>query len=192
VSRRKVAPPLTPWINDAAATDKRPRTENAIASDLRVIADQSAKFSKPRGNWPLRRWNRDHAFIQTDIGKNDARAQVRSMAQNGIAYIIEMRDLGIVKNQAVFEFRGISSHNAITHDDIFPNVATIADLAVLTDPSWPFDHRPLLDDGVFSNKYRSTDERLADQSSMESWLEAKLKVAGNFRQHIPRMLDIIK
>ena len=84
------------------------------------------------------------------------------------------------------------SHNAITHDDIFPNVATIANLAVLTDPSRAFDHRPLLDDGVSSNEYGSTDERLTDQSSMESWLEAKLKVTGNFRQYIPRMLDIFK
>ncbi len=190
--RGQVSSPLTPWINDAAATDKRPRTENAIASDLRVIADQGTEFPKPRGNWPPRRWNRDHAFIQTDIGKNDARAQVRSMTQNGIAYIIEMWDLGIVKNQAVFEFRGIPCDNPIADDDIFADVAAIANLAVLTDPSRAFDHRPLLDDGVFPNEYRPTDEWLADQSSMESWLEAKLKVAGNLREHLPRMLDIFK
>jgi len=114
------------------------------------------------------------------------------MPQNGITHIIEMRDLGIVKNQAVFEFRGISSYNAITHDDIFPNVATIANLAVLTDPSWPLNHGSLLDDGILSNEYGPTDEGFADQTPMETWLESKLKVAGNLREHIPRMLDIFK
>jgi hypothetical protein len=114
------------------------------------------------------------------------------MPQNGIAHIIKMRDLGIIKNEAIFEFGRIPRHDSIADDDIFADVAAIANLAILTDPSWPLNHGSLLDDGILSNEYGPTDEWFADQTTVETWLETKLEIAGNLREHIPRMLDIFK
>jgi hypothetical protein len=103
-----------------------------------------------------------------------------------------VRDLGFVKDEAVFEFGGISSDNAVAKDHVFPNVAPVADLAVFSNPSRAFDHSALFNNGAFADEDSSTHKRFADEAAMNARLEAELQVGGNFRQGVPNILGVLE
>ena len=103
-----------------------------------------------------------------------------------------MRHLGFVEDEAIFEFTRISCDHPIADDDVFANVASAADFAVVTDPSRTFDHGTLLDDGIFSHENSRTDKWFADEFAVQSGLEAELEVGRNFWQNVPDILYVFK
>ena len=75
-----------------------------------------------------------------EVGADDARAEVRLVAENGVAEVIEMRHLAAVEEQGVLEFAGIAHHAVVADDDVLADVGVVADLAVLADDGGAFDH----------------------------------------------------
>ncbi len=153
-------------IDYAVASDEGPRAENAVAADLGVVADESAEFSEAGGDGALGCVDGHWCLVEAHIRENDARAEVGLVAENRVADIVEVRNLGLVEDEAVFKFRGISCHDSVAEDHIFADVTPISNLTVLADPSWTFDHGPLFDDRAFADKYSAAHERLADEAAV--------------------------
>ena len=114
------------------------------------------------------------------------------MPENRITHVVEMRHLGFVEDETIFEFTRISGDHPIADDDVFANVASAADFAVVTDPGRTFDHGTLLDDGIFAHENRRTDKWFADELAVQSGFEAELEVGRNFWQNVPDILYVFK
>ena len=107
------------------------------------------------------------------------------MAEDGVAHIVEVGNLGTVEDDAVFEFAGIAENSIVADDDIFADVASGADLAAVADPGRAFDHGALFDRGAVTDVNRVADEGTSDLFTVDGGLEAKLQVGGDERQRFP-------
>jgi len=161
-----VPPPLAAGVDDAIPPDERPGAENAVATDLGMVADEGAEFAEASGDRALGCEDGHGRLVEAHIRKNDASAEVGLVAENRVADIVKVRDLSLVENEAVFKFRGIPGYDSIAEDHVFPDVAPIPNFAVLADPCWTFDHGPLFDDRSFADKYSAAHERLADEAAV--------------------------
>ena len=65
-------------------------------------------------------------------------AEMRAMPQDGIADVIKMRHLRVIKQDAIFELARVPHHHSIPDDHVFAHVTSAPDVAVLSDPRWPF------------------------------------------------------
>jgi len=192
VTRREVSLPLAAWVDHAVTPDEGTGAENAVAADLGMVADEGAKFAKAGGDGTFGCVDGHGRLVEAHIRENDARAEVSLVAEDRVADIIEMRNLGLVEDEAVFKFRGISSHDTIAEDDIFADVTPIPNLTVLADPSRTFDHGSLFDHCPFADKNRTAHERLADEAAMETGFHAELEISRDLRQNIPDMLGVLE
>jgi hypothetical protein len=104
---------------------------------------------------------------------------VTAIADDRVADVIEMGRLRFIKNDRVLELAGIAENAAGTDDDIFPDVATVANFASFSDPGRSFDHRALLDNRPLADENGAADEWLAYEAALHRRLEAELQVTGD-------------
>ena len=90
------AAPLRAGIKDRAAPDQGARIDHGVASDLRAITDDRAKFLQSRGNESLAGRDRDLAVIEFDVGKNDAGPEMPAIADDRVADIVEVGNLRLL------------------------------------------------------------------------------------------------
>src|SRR5438067_1167159 len=114
------------------------------------------------------------------------------VAENRVADVIEMRHLRFVEEDAILELARVPHYDAIADDDVFADVAAVANFALFPDPGRPFDHRALLDRGPFSDENRAAHERLSDQSSLDARLQTKLQIARDLVQRVPDIRQILE
>ena len=114
------------------------------------------------------------------------------MAQNGITDVVEVGDLGLIKDQAVLELARVAKDDAIAHHDVLADVSTVADLASLADPGGSLDHRTMLDDGASPDENGSADEGLADELAENPRLETELEVRRDLGKRLPGMSHVLK
>ena len=119
------------------------------------------------------------------VGYFHARAEVRLVAEDGIADVIEVRRVGAIEQQRVFQFGRIADDTAVADDDVFADVGVVADLAVLADDGRAFDHCAVLDDGAFADENFFTDERPALAAVMQGRFQIGGDVALNFFERVP-------
>lgn len=131
-------------------------------------------------------------MIEPDIGENRSGTEVSLVAENGIADVVEVRDLGLVKDQAVLEFAGIAQHDPVAYHDILADVGAVADLASLADPCWALNHGPVLDHGAAPDEDGTADEGFADQLPEDAGLEPKLEVGSDLGERLPGVGDILE
>ena len=192
MSRWEMSPPLAAGVDHAVPPDEGPRAENAVTTDLGMVSDEGAEFPEASGDGALGCVDGHGRLVEAHIRENDARAEVGLVAEDRVADIVEVRNLCLVEDEAIFKFRGIPGHDSIAEDHIFPDVTPIPNFAVLADPSWTFDHGSLFDDCAFADKNSAAHERLADESAVYARFETELQIVGNFWQHIPDMLCVFK
>src|SRR6201999_387729 len=118
-------------------------------------------------------------------GEDDAGAEVAAVADDGVADVIKMGDLGFVEDDGVFEFAGVAEDAAGADDDVLADVAAVADFAAFADPGGAFDHGALFDDGAFADEDGAADEGFADEAALDGGLEAELEVAGDLLEGVP-------
>lgn len=107
------------------------------------------------------------------------------VANYGVANVVEMGNFGLIENDRVFEFAGISHDDAVADNHVFAHVAAVANLAALPDPGRPLDHGPMLDDGPLPHEDHAGDERLADHAAKDGGLKTELQVAANLFKGLP-------
>ena len=107
------------------------------------------------------------------------------MAEDGIAHVIKMRHLAVVKEQAVFQLARIADHTAIAHDHIGAHISAVADLAIPPDDSWALNVRAGLHHGSFSEKHLGPDHCLGRYGGVIGRLQFGGEVFGEARQGLP-------
>src|SRR5258708_7314249 len=98
------------------------------------------------------------------------------VADDGIAHVIEVRDVGVVKQQRVFELAGIANHAVVADEDMFAHVGVMPDLAVAADDGGALDHRAVLDKRALANEHLLTDKGNALTVVPQLGAEVGLKV----------------
>ena len=187
-----MSPPLAAGVDHAVPPHEGTGAENAVATDLGMVADEGTEFPEAGGDGALGCVDGHGRLVEAHIRENDACTEVGLVAEDRVADIVEVRNLGLVEDEAVFKFRGIPGYNSVAEDHIFADVTPIPNLTVLTDPSRTFDHGSLFDHCPFADKYRAAHERLADEAAMETGLQAELQISRDLRQNIPDMLGVLK
>ena len=188
----QVSAPLAAGVDHGLASDQRSGTQNTIAADLGLVADDGSKLAQASGDAASRAVNADDFLVESHIGKDHARAQMRLVADDRISDIIEMRNLRFVEDEAVFKLAGVPGHHAVSENDILADVAPIANLAVLADPCRAFHHRALLDDGVLADENRAAHKGLADEAALDAGLHAEFQISPDLRQDIPNIFGILE
>ena len=131
-------------------------------------------------------------MVEAYIGEDGSSAEVCLVAEDRVPDVVEVRDLSLVEDEAVLELAGVAQNDAITDHYIFADIGTVANLAILTDPSRPLDHGTLFDDRAGSDIDSAADEGLADQLAMDSRLEPELEIGRDLCDCLPDMSDILE
>ena len=99
---------------------------------------------------------------------------MRFVAQDRIANITKMRYLGVIENNAVFEFAGIAKHDPVANDYIFADVTAGTDLAIASYPGWADDSGSILDDGSWTDGDPVADKWSANGRTLHCRLQRTL------------------
>src|SRR5580700_515868 len=114
------------------------------------------------------------------------------VAEDGIAYVIEMWHLRLVEQDAVLEFAGVPHHHAIARDHILAHVTSGADVTVFADPSRSFEDRALFDNCSAPDEDVIADERFSDELAENAGLQSKLEIARDLFECVPDILLVLK
>ena len=95
----------------------RPRTVPGLMTALHPISVRSptigAEFCQAGRDVAVRRGHVNLAMIEFHVGKNHAGAEMRAIAENRIADVIEMRHLRFIEDDAVLELARVPHHHAV-------------------------------------------------------------------------------
>jgi hypothetical protein len=114
------------------------------------------------------------------------------VADDGISHVIEVGNIGMIEQQRICQLTSIS-HNAVVADDhvlakvgIMPNLTVAADNRRAFDHDAVFDHRPLPNEHLLSNK------SIALALIVQLWAEIRSQVGLDFSQCLPRVLAAVE
>ena len=131
--------------------------------------------------------DRDVALHRLGIRQNHARAKVRFETQDGIADVTEMGNLHAIEEHGVLEFRCITEHAIIAHDDIAADIGAGTNLAILANDRGPFDHRAVLDDRPLADEHIVGNVGHPDGRAQSRRLEVLLDKIRQLLQRIPNV-----
>ena len=92
-------------IDQRIATDDRTRANDRVTTDLCPVANNRSKFAQAGRNELGFRFHSDLLSVQSDIGEDDPCAEMGLVTQHGVTDVTEVRDVGIIEDDAVFEFQ---------------------------------------------------------------------------------------
>lgn len=179
-------------VEDGVAADDGAGVDDGVAADLGAVADDGAEFLEAGGDEAFVGGDDDFAVVELDVGEDDAGAEVAAVADDGVADVVKVGDLGFVEDDGVLEFAGVAEDAAGADDDVFADVAAVANLAAFADPGGAFDHGALFDDGAFADEDGAADEGFADEAALDGGLEAELEVAGDLLEGIPGVDGVLE
>ena len=114
------------------------------------------------------------------------------MPEDGIANIIEMRNLRVVEQERVLQFARIADHAIVAHDDVVADVGVVTDFAISTNDRRAFDHRAILHHGAFADENIVTDKRDAFALIAQRRLQSGLDVVLQLLQGVPGIFAAIE
>jgi hypothetical protein len=117
-----------------------------------VVADERAELAQARVERLAVDRHHDVASERFEIGEDHTRADVRFVAEDGIADVIEMRCDRVVEEQRVLELGGIADGAVIADEHVLTDVGVVADLTIAPDDGRAFDHRAIFDNGPFPDE----------------------------------------
>ena len=57
-------------------------------------------------------------LVRLNVGGDSPCAHMSLVAQNGIAYIVKVRNLNLIKQQSVFQLTGVAYNSLFTNDHV--------------------------------------------------------------------------
>jgi len=75
-------------------------------------------------------------MIEFHIRQDHSSAEMRAIANDGIAHVVKMRNLRFIKDDGIFELARIPHYHPVANDDVFTNVTTTPNMTVLANPGW--------------------------------------------------------
>ncbi len=169
-----------------------PGLKTALQPISQPSPSNAPNLRKPVSNGCAVHLHRDVAGKQFEIGDFDARAQMGLVAEDGIAHVIEMRRLGVVEEEGIFDLGGIADHAIVADDDVFADVGVVANLAILPDDGRPFDHDAVLQHRAFADENLFADEGRALAAVAQIRAQMGGQIGGDFRQRFPGILAAVE
>jgi len=157
-----------------------------------MVTDERAEFTEAGVERLAIEFHGDVPGERFEIGEDDAGADVRLEAEDGIADVIEMGRDGLVEEQRVLELGGIADGAVVADEDVFPDVGVVADLAIAPDDGRAFDHRAVLHDRAFPDENIFADVGDALAFIVQARLEMALDVLLDPGERVPGMGAAIK
>jgi hypothetical protein len=188
----KDAAPVGGRINDGAAADDAARVEHGVAADFCTVAQQRAELPQARVEKFAVHFDGDIARQRFDVGKNHARAEVRLVAENGIADVIKVRGDCVVEQNRVFDFRGVADDAIVADDDVLADVGVVADFAIATDDGRTLDGRAVLDDGAFADKHVFADVHVRAIVRTAARFDVGVDVGLKLLERVPGVFASVK
>ena len=92
-----IAPDTGEGIDIAVFTNDGARIQNAVAANLHTVTQNSTEFFQPGGMFCV--WAMEHhkGTVGLYVGSNGTGAHMCLIAQNAVAYVVEVGDLYLVK-----------------------------------------------------------------------------------------------
>ena len=98
------AAPLGSGVEEGVGTDEGAGINDTVATDFGVVTNHCAELAETgRLESAFGEGDEDFFAIESDIGEDDACAEVGGVAKDGIADVVEVRDLCVVEDEAVLE-----------------------------------------------------------------------------------------
>jgi hypothetical protein len=190
--RGQNAAPVAAGVNKGIAADDAAGVEDAVATDFGEIAEQSAEFAEAGVEGFAVDLDFDVAGERFEIREHHAGADVRFVAEDGVADVIEVRRGGVVEQQRVFQLGGISDDAVVADDDVVADVGVVADLAIATDDGGAFDHGAVFDDGAFADEDILADERDAVAAIFQAGFEVGGEVILDLFERFPGVMAAVE
>jgi hypothetical protein len=179
-------------IDQRISADDRTGTNDRVATDLCTVAYNRPKFAQPGRNELGFRFHRDLLAVQSDIGEDDTGAEVDLITQHGITDVTEVRYVGVIEDDAIFEFARIAEYDPVADDDVFADVAAASDFAIISDPGRTLDGRTVLNHRSAADVDIFADKRSAHDPGINGWFQAELEIAADLLQDIPDLCAVIE
>ena len=171
-------------INHRAAAEDAAGVQHGVAAGFRAVAQQRAEFAQAGVEGFSVNLDKDISGHQFEIGNFHARAEVRLVAEDGVADIIEVRHLRAVEEERVLQLGRIADDAAVADDDVLAEIGIVANLAIPADDGRAFDHRAGFNQRAFADENFFADARA--RKSFGRGLFRHLRDVGfNFRQRFP-------
>ena len=171
-------------VNHRAAAEDAAGVQHGVAAGFRAVAQQRAELAQAGVEGRAVHLDEDVAGEKFEVGNLHARAEVRLVAENGVADVIEVRRLRAVEEERVFQFGRIADDTAVADDDVFAEVGVVADLAIFSDDGRAFDECAGFDDCAFADENFFADAR-AGKSFGRILFRHAGEVAFNFLERVP-------
>jgi len=179
-------------IDQGITTDDRTRANDRVATDLCPVAYNRPKFAQPGRDELGFRFHSDLLAVQSDIGEDDTGAEMDLITQYGITDVTEMRNVGVIEDDAIFEFARIAKYDSVADDDVFADVAAASDFAIISDPGRTLDGRTVLNHRSAADVDIFADKGPAHDPGINGWFQAELEVAADLLQDIPDLYAVIE
>ena len=171
-------------IEIRVSADDGARIENAVASDIRPVAEHGADLAKARLHVLPAAVNNDILLIGLHIGGDGSGAHVRVEAQNAVADIVVMRDFYLVEKHHILELCGISDSGAISDDRASADKCALSDSCIFINDAGAADISAVKDNGtlchpdVLASLLESVLRQLVSQGDYEIALDYEIKENG--------------
>jgi hypothetical protein len=189
--RGQNAAPENVRVNHRAAPENAAGVQHGVAASFRAVAQQRAELAQAGVEGRAVHLDENVAGEKFEVGNLHARAEVRLVAEDGVADVIEVRHLRAVEEERVFQFGRIADDAAVADDDVFAEVGVVADLAIFADDGRAFDHRAGFDEGAFADENFFANAR-AGKAFGRILFRHTGDVGFNFLERIPREFAIGK
>ena len=163
--------------------DDRAGIEHAVAADLRKVAEHRAEFLPPGFIIPLA-VDDNVLLVALHVAGHRARAHVRFVAQHGIADIVIMRGLHLIKENTIFQFAGVTNHRTIADEHIPADERSGAHLGFFTDDARTGDAGRRRDRRGFSDPHILS--RVIVIAQIQPLTDGQHRFA-DFRERFPRI-----
>src|SRR5579859_2889239 len=179
-------------VNYRATANDTAGIQHGVAADFHAVAEQSAEFAQAGVKWLAIQLELDVAGEHFEIGDFHAGAQMRLVAEDGVADVIVVRRLGVVEQKRIFQFGRIAHHAVVADDDIFAEVGVVANFAVFADDGRAFDHHAVLQDRAFADEHLFADVRPAFALVAQFRFQIGGEIPLNFFQRLPGKFAAVK
>ena len=179
-------------IDDRAAPDDAAGVQHGVAADIGIVAQQRTEFAQPGVERPAVDDHRNVAGHELDVGNLHAGPQVRPVAEDRVADVVEMGGDGIVEEDGVLHLAGIADDAVVADDHLLADVGVVANLAIAADDGRAFDHDPVLDHRAFADEDALADERDAFAAVVQAGAQMGLQVSLDLLQRVPGIFAAVK
>jgi len=102
--------------------------QDAAAADFYAVAHHGTEFFQAGFHLLPAVLDNHQRFVALHIGRDGTGSHMRPVAKNGIAHIVIVGNLYPVKEDHVFQLRGVSHHGSCPHQGVPPDESAVADL----------------------------------------------------------------